>query len=397
MKKPRNDAGSALSPKLIRGVTLIELMVSLTIGLMIIAAIGYVFLGSKQSFRTQDTLSRMQENARAAFQLMEKDIRMTGFRGCPANSAAAGDINILVSATDWDKNLLGQPLIGYEKASATNWSAFPAGVTDVVGNVLAGDALTVLHADNTQEYIVSAHTPTATPPQITLTANHNINQGQILIAAKPDCSRTTIFQNTKDCTLTSGSCGHSLIQHNATDCTAGNSRKGLGSPIGTCPTGTTDTFDAGSRLHRLSATTYYIRNRDNTDPQCTTNPTLCSPSLYRQVLTANAGAPSTIAEELIDGVQDMQLAYAVDNGTDRAIDAYVTAPNVTDWSKVLGIRVSLLMVSSQDEQGITSSPQQYAIDINGDGDTSDAGETVTPTDRMFRKVFTTTIAIKNRL
>lgn len=394
MKKLRNDASLAFSSRLTMGVTLIELMISLTIGLIIIAAIGYVFLGSKQSFRTQDVLSRMQEGARTAFQIMEKDIRMTGFRGCPINSAAGGDINVLVKAGEWDKNLINQPLIGYEKPSATAWSAFPAGVTGVVGNVLRGDALSVLHADNSQEYIVSSHTPTSSPPQMTLTADHNIKEGQILVAAKPDCSRTAVFQNTKDCTLNSdGDCGHSLIQHNinpASPCTAsGNSRKGLGSPIASCQDGTPDTFGAGSRLFRLSATTYYIRTNGSSEP-----------SLYRQVLTTNSGAPDNTAEELIEGVQDMQLSYAVDTNTDGAIDVYQTADAVTtanNWPKVLGIRVSLLMVSRQDEQGITSSAQQYAIDMNGDGDVSDAGETVTPTDRLFRKVFTTTIAIKNRL
>ncbi|MBD9355672.1 PilW family protein [Methylomonas albis] len=375
----KNSRSQNSHPKIQTGVTLIELMVSLTIGLVIIAAIGYVFLGSKQNYRSQDVLSRMQEGARAAFQLMNKDIRMTGFRGCPVNSASGGDINVLVSAADWDKNLFGQPLIGYEKASATAWSAFPAGVTGVVGNVVSGDVLTVLHADNTKEYIVSAHAP----PQFTLTANHDINQGQILIAAKPDCSRTAIFQNTHDCSPSP--CN--IIKHNATGtCSSGNRAIGLGNPIGACPAGTADTFDLGSRLFRLSATTYYIRNNPSNEP-----------SLYRQVLSTSAGSPSTTAEELIEGVQDMQLSYAVDNGTDRGVDAYVTADSVTDWSKVLGIRVSLLMVSRQDERGITTSAQQYAIDMNGDGDVLDAGEKITPTDRLFRKVFSTTIAIKNRL
>ncbi|WGS87945.1 PilW family protein [Methylomonas sp. UP202] len=378
----------ALFKSAMLGATLIELMISLSIGVIIIGAIGYVFLGSRQSFRTQDALSRMQENARAAFHIIAMDIRLAGFRGCPNNSAAGGDINVLVNNTDWDKNLLDQPLIGYEKPSASTWSSFPTGVTGVVGNVISGDALTVLHADNSQEYIVSAHTPNSDPPQFTLTANHDIKQGQILIAAKPDCSRVAVLQNTKDCTYnSSGDCGHKFIQHDTvSSCSSGNSRKGLGSPIGSCPSGTTDTFDTGSRLFRLSATTYYIANNNGNEP-----------SLYRQVLTTNSGSPNNSAEEMIEGVQDMQISYAIDTGTDLAVDGYVTADNVTDWSKVLGIRLSLLMVSRQDEQGLTSSPQQYAIDMNGDGDTNDTGETITPSDHLLRKVFSTTIAIKNRL
>ena len=355
---------------------------------MIIAGIGYAYLGSRQGFRSQDALSRMQEGARSAFEIMGRDIRMAGFTGCPRNTAASGDINILSSITDWDKNLYVQPLIGYEKTSGA-WSAFPAGVTGVVGNVLRGDALTVLHADNSQEFIVSIHTPASVPPEMTLTANHDINQGTVLVVAKPDCLRTAVFQNTKTCTInSSGNCGHAIVQHDAaTPCTSGNSRKGLGSPIGVCPDGTSDTFDAGSRIFRLSAVTYYIRTNSGNEP-----------ALYRQVLGTTTGSPSNTAEELIEGVQDMQLLYGEDtaDAIDK-VDVYHTANNVIDWSRVLGVRISLLMVSRDDEQGITTVPQQYALDMNGDGDVSDTGETVTPVDRLLRKVFTTTIAIKNRL
>lgn len=357
-------------PKNMQGVTMIELMISLTIGLIIIAGIGYIFLSCRQSFRNQDALSRMQEGARAAFEIMDKDIRMAGFKGCPANSAASGDINNLVSATDWDKNLIDRPLIGYE--------TIPRTLDGVFGYVLRGDALTVLHADNSQEYFVS-NTSSDTP--LTLTANHNIALGAILVVTKADCTRNVIFQNTKNCTLSNVPC---LIEHTANTCASGNIRTGLGTPIGSCPLGTSDTFPGG-RIYRLSAATYYIGTNSYGEP-----------ALYRQTSSSS----SSTAEELIEGVQDMQLLYGIDTNADFAIDSYVTADKLTtsaNWLTVLGIRVSLLMVSRLDEQGITTQPQRYSLDKNGDGDVSDTGETVTPTDTLLRKMFTTTIAVKNRL
>jgi type IV pilus assembly protein PilW len=93
----------------------------------------------------------------------------------------------------------------------------------------------------------------------------------------------------------------------------------------------------------------------------------------------------------------MQILYGVDTTADGAVDSYSTADAVANWSQVLGVRISLLMVSRQDEQGITTKSQTYTLDMNGDGDVADTGETVTPTDRLLRKVFTTTIAVKNRL
>lgn len=355
------------------GVSLIEIMISLTIGLIIIAGIGYAYLGSKQSFRTQDALSRMQEGARIAFELMAKDIRMAGFTGCPPNTAASGDINVLSNVTVWYKNLLGQPLVGYEKTSGA-WSAFPAGVTGVVGSVIAGDALTVLHADTDNSYIVSSHD--AGSSQFTLTANAKIKQGAILIAAESDCSRTAIFQNSDD----DDDDGDDIVIH-------GSSGEVPEFALGS-PSGTSYPFTANSRLYPLSAVTYYIGDVNNDG----------EPSLFRETLDASGGNPATTAEELVEGVQDMQLLYGEDtlDAVDK-VDVYRTANNVADWTRVIAIRVTLLMVSRQDEQGITTRPQKYSLDMNGDGDVTDTGETVTPNDRLLRKVFTTTIAIKNRL
>jgi type IV pilus assembly protein PilW len=359
------------------GVTLIEMMISLTIGLLIIAGIGYAYLGTKQTFRTQDALSRMQEGARTAFEIMSKDIRMAGFRGCPMNDVDAPvDINVLAAAGDWDKNLIAQPLVGYEKATATAWIAFPAGVTGVVANVIAGDALTVLHADNTKEYFVSSH-DTGTS-QLTLNANHDLQQGEILIVAKPDCSQSAVFQKTNACTIAAGSCGNKIVKHGSSSGVAATSIVG-------------EPFGSGSHVYRLSAVTYYIRNNSNPVPE---------PSLYRQILGTDSATntPNNVAQELIEGVQDMQLSYGIDTTAtpDGAIDSYVTADAVADWSTVLGIRISLLMVS-QSGENITTNPQQYVLDRNGDGDVSDAGETVAPTDKLLRKVFITTISVKNRL
>lgn len=358
--------GPQTKPARCHGSTLIELMISLTIGLMIIAGIGYAYLGTRQNFRTLDALSRMQEGARTAFDFMSKDIRMAGFRGCPPNDNASGDFNALTNPTNWWKNLLGQPLIGYEKTGG-DWSAFPAGVTGVVGDVINGDAITVLHANMSESYIIQSHVPG--DAKFTLTSDQTINQGTILIAAKNDCSRIAIFQNIDDDN------DDDIVIHGNED----------GDTVDLGSSGS-DEFPANSRLYPLSAATYYIRTNAYGEP-----------SLYRETPTTSGGNP-TVAEELVEGVEDMQLLYGEDiAGTIDKIDEYRTANNVANWSRIIGVRVSLLMVSRQDEQGITTEPHTYALDKNGDGDVADADETITPDDRLLRKVFTTTIAVKNRL
>jgi type IV pilus assembly protein PilW len=62
------------------GMSLIEVMVAMTIGLIILVALGYFFLGSTQINRTTDDVSRMQESGRNALELMGRSIRQAGYR-----------------------------------------------------------------------------------------------------------------------------------------------------------------------------------------------------------------------------------------------------------------------------------------------------------------------------
>lgn len=68
------------SPRRERGMSLVELMVAMTIGLVITVVIANLFLGTKQTYRTQDDLSRMQENLRFAFQVIGRITRQAGYR-----------------------------------------------------------------------------------------------------------------------------------------------------------------------------------------------------------------------------------------------------------------------------------------------------------------------------
>lgn len=63
-----------------RGMSLVELMVAMTIGLIITVVIANLFLGTKETYRTQDDLSRIQENLRFAFQVVGRTVRLAGYR-----------------------------------------------------------------------------------------------------------------------------------------------------------------------------------------------------------------------------------------------------------------------------------------------------------------------------
>ncbi|MQM39532.1 hypothetical protein KBTX_03561 [wastewater metagenome] len=70
-----------------QGLTLIELMIALVLGLMLSAGAVQLFIANKQSYRLQDALARVQENGRFAVHRLSRDIRMAGYHD-PLASAA---------------------------------------------------------------------------------------------------------------------------------------------------------------------------------------------------------------------------------------------------------------------------------------------------------------------
>lgn len=63
----------------VSGFTLIELLISLILGLLILGAVGTVYVGSKRTYSERDTLSLVQENGRIAIQLLEYGISPAGY------------------------------------------------------------------------------------------------------------------------------------------------------------------------------------------------------------------------------------------------------------------------------------------------------------------------------
>jgi type IV pilus assembly protein PilW len=63
-----------------RGMGLVELMISLLIGLILLGTLAYIYLGTQQTSRTHDDLSRMEESGRNAMEIIGKAVRQAGFR-----------------------------------------------------------------------------------------------------------------------------------------------------------------------------------------------------------------------------------------------------------------------------------------------------------------------------
>jgi type IV pilus assembly protein PilW len=80
-----------MSARAVRGFTLIELMVAITIGLLLTVLVSQVFVSSKRAYATTDDVSRMQENMRFAQDLLGRTIHMASYMSSPGNLQVSFD------------------------------------------------------------------------------------------------------------------------------------------------------------------------------------------------------------------------------------------------------------------------------------------------------------------
>lgn len=77
-----------------KGLTLIEIMIALLLGAFILGGVMQVFISTKQTYRVQEALSRLQENGRFAIDVMGRDIRMADYRSCTSSRPPSADATL---------------------------------------------------------------------------------------------------------------------------------------------------------------------------------------------------------------------------------------------------------------------------------------------------------------
>ena len=331
------------------GLSLVELMIAITLSMLLMAGVLQIFLTSKQTYGTNNALSRVQEGGRFAIDFLTYDIRNAGYKG-----ECTGAPNILLDETNGAYNTdlfdLTNAVKGWENP-ATNTPTWVTAPTKTGGN---SDIIIIKHAANASGSTASGNTP-ANSNTINLTGASSIAQGTIIIASDPlGCD---IFQNRS--------------ANNASNITRGNT----GTPGNKNP-GTynfSHTFNNSMEILTLQSATYYIGNGVNGQP-----------ALRR--ISYPLGA--AVNEELVDGIQDMQILYGVAD-INKQVTSYTAANSAwvaADWAKVVSVQISLLAVSA--ETNVIECANQV-ISFNG--------VDVTIPNRRLAKVFTTTIGIRNRL
>ncbi|MCU7938913.1 MAG: PilW family protein [gamma proteobacterium symbiont of Bathyaustriella thionipta] len=322
------------------GLTLIEMMVAIAISLILMAGVSQIYLSNKKTYRTTNAISRIQEDGRFAINFLAREIRTAGNMGC---------INL-------DSMIIKNNLNSTGNVDLDALLNFDEGLNGTNNNADGGDAI----VDGTDTIIlkgvidggVSMDLPymNVASDAIHILEPNDLEDFEIVLIS--DCKKGDLFEITS----TNGT----TITHNT-----GNVAEGPGNRTDIF----SQSYGAEASIFSIATRVFSIQNGANG-----------LPALFLQT---GAGA----AQELVEGVDNMQILYGVDGiDTDTVPDYYTSSDNVPDMSKVVSIRISLLLSTTTDN--IVQQNQVY--DYNG-------VQGIVAPDRRLRKVFNITVALRNRL
>lgn len=365
------------------GLTLIELLISVVIGLLVLVALLVVYLGSRAAYRSSDSLARVQESGRFAVEFIAQDARMSGFMGCRSRNLSDADETLINVTSNPVTTFTGarDGLRGFDGGNAANIAVWDndnaTGVTRVAGT----DVLTLRRAAGVAIGITGASAWTVGTGG-TVTLRHNAaGLGNGDVVSLGNCERALVFRITNNPALTGIGNFPTVLEYRATG-------GGVGGTQGndtTVPWSPLLVFNDLSRAEVMgfSEVSYFIGQN-----------AAGRPALFR--------VTGGTAEELVDNVEAMDIVYGIDTtlpDQDGVIDVYRRADQIVldptqpnSWSRVVSARVSLLVVGPEDN--VTTGAQTYQFrETTGDG----VADTQTAADRRLRHVFTTTISLRNRV
>jgi type IV pilus assembly protein PilW len=318
------------------GLGLIETMVALLIGLFLIFSAVAVHDRARTTYRTLESAARLQETARYAFDMIEPDVRMASHWGLASRPDYV--INRAGPAEDTPADLAAAEEI--IDACGNNWvihlDAYIAGWNGADGYGLACDAYQDDYRAGTDGLVVRRASETA--PAALVADRLYIQSSRV---------QGTIFLADAACT---------------------DPKDAACIP--------SDYSPPASETRDLISTAYYVSDSSvgRTDV----------PALRRKRLVAG----SILDEEVVSGVEDMQVRFGIDTNGDTNADTYVDPQGnpAAHGGQIVAARIWLRVRAEEPEAGFSDDhPYAYA-DVDG----------TPPNDRFRRIVVSRTISLRNK-
>lgn len=278
------------------GLTLLELMVAMAIGVFLLAGLIQIFINTKKSFNVQDAVARIEENSRFSLETLGRNIRLAGYRTDPWQNAS----------------------IAFPNTTATLFNNNPGQIISGTDGGTQSDQINIQY--------------------------HGSEGGRML-----DCAGESVEED---------------------------------------------------ELVELSF------SLDGSELKC--------------ISTIYQTPPPTVivSDEIIaDNIINMQIVYGEDSTNDGTANKYIDASSVSNWNNVISIKIGLVVSSSDEPDSsknltskalsfpdISDNPMNAMFDIDADGEpelfkSSDSSDfdTQTAPDKRLYKIYTTTIALRNRV
>src|SRR5690606_1861860 len=236
------------------GMSLVELMIALLLGIILTLGVVQFFLGSNKTYRTTEALAQLQESVRYSLSKLNYEIRMAGHYGCLVGEPAdhLDSSHAAYDATLYDTKVA---VIGWEADDTESGEKFEIATLDAGGNgwgngsgddlpdALAGDVIpgndVLVVNSGTRVDVVLDGNPSPPANTIGTQGNSNIAQGTVLVVVAGDCAAGDRFQKTNSA--------------NASTITRG----GGGSP-GNNVSQDLHPYDDSATVYRYTSTAYYV-------------------------------------------------------------------------------------------------------------------------------------------
>ena len=380
------------------GVSLIELLIALVIAGLLALGLVQIFGASRSTSQLQDGLSRVQENGRFVTQFMERQLRMVGFMGCGADTGRFTQESFVNHLALFDGSVPDGNPYRFQRPI----EAFTAG-TMTATDELAAEPI----VDGTDVLILRVLSDESTPVVTISKASNDLSvvigdpgaaflpaAGDKVIMAMQNCRSADVFAASLNGTtpgsaveIGGATAPNVYLDPSVTDCGSSScpwdfrisnaflNAKPLVGPA-----------SLNAEIHRAEYYAMYVKAN-----------AAGIPSLY-MIRFKRTSSELNDPEELVEGVENMQLRFGIDTSSDGAIDEYRTAEEVVDgatddatldqnWRRVLSIRIGLA-IRSADKAGVPSVQPHPVMGVDLTPATNDGA---------IREVYETTIALRNRL
>lgn len=363
------------------GFSLVELLISMTLGLLLIGGMFTIFFGNQKSAALNVELANMQEGMRFALNAMADDVRMAGYQGCL--DLNGGTVDIIASDSP-SPDLAATVISGAVIQNNMSWSPSPQLGTGV--NQFSPPTSITPRAGTHTLAVQFAQTPDSglSGPQLLAGAANaeapleldraiSIGVGDLVLVS--NCEAGEIFTATQ---VTTSSTGGMTIGHDSSANTRASFQRTYGLEANIDQT----------RVMPFTTSVYYVAASGEEKPDGSS-----LFALYQQTMPFDESDNPPVM--LVEGVENMRVLFGIggDNGGLR----YVNADSFAyDPSRIRSVRIGLLM-SSYDPLLEDVDPSSYQLaDESITRSSNNSTAEFYADDKRLRLAFETTVSVRNR-